>query len=467
MDEDDPKSPPPEYEEVQVQSPTNVPNPRPTSRKHEAGIFSTRNGEHWMDGYAILATKSSTFLRPWDDCIPLDKLSRDNLPPFYVRLRDDQVGSLWRWVQHKRSKKFPLSRLGQYWPADFTSRDINNTRKSWGPAFDGQPNEGREDSLVGGDGSPTYVDQGLPPTYTSSLKIMRQKPWTSQASKSKKRRGSEMKDEAGGIDGNKNESNVDEPTKKTRHEDDHSRDAVVRLLIAKIDTMTAEATQMQKNAKTLETTIVDMEAQFKPLTEQKSQLTTKCEILKDRSERLEEKLITAKEQLRVAEVNLEEQERFIARLQANRVKCSQLAALKTSFKSAQEALASFESEIKRASGDDDNNVKAEVASRRDTHGGSKSGEGMDDNDGKDYNFDLVKETGKKGLESQNLFEIDETKGKHETGNDDDDGTNLSFEKNDERKDIDSGSEEYPMVAVVVGMGGDLAGGGSPDELSLL
>ena len=52
-----------------------------------------------MDGRAVLISMHPMYVRPWDDCIPMYELILRNLPPCYVRLRDDQVGDLVDWFR--------------------------------------------------------------------------------------------------------------------------------------------------------------------------------------------------------------------------------------------------------------------------------------------------------------------------------------------------------------------------------
>ena len=132
----------------------------------DATFYSNRTGVHWMDGPPILAAANEMYIRPWNDCIEFDRLSIDNLPPFLVRLRDDQVGHLQHWVAETRH--LDSRRLGEYWPKTFTKGgSLCTGRVNWGPAF------ADEESLGGGPGLPVYEDPGLPLTWTSSRKVMK------------------------------------------------------------------------------------------------------------------------------------------------------------------------------------------------------------------------------------------------------------------------------------------------------
>ena len=135
-----------------------------------------------MDGQAILSGKPNSYARPWTGCITIDQLTENNLPPFYVRLQDDQVGHLASWVTDQvdhlpswfevNSASMTHTKLGQYWPWDFDFHGrISPRRDSWGAEYIGNP-EIREQGLGGGKEVPSWTDPGLPLTYTSSHRIM-------------------------------------------------------------------------------------------------------------------------------------------------------------------------------------------------------------------------------------------------------------------------------------------------------
>lgn len=125
--------------------------------EHDAQFYSDRKDVKWMDGQPILADFDQIDLRPWNQCIPFSRLSKDNLPPFMVRLRDDQVGHLLRWfaLVHGISSR----QLGLYWPKTFTiGGTLWTGRDKWGPAYPDAYN------LSGGPELPSYDDLGLPLT---------------------------------------------------------------------------------------------------------------------------------------------------------------------------------------------------------------------------------------------------------------------------------------------------------------
>ena len=144
--------------------------------KIPAVAISDRKGTENMDGHWILRRFEKVNARPWNHFIPIDELSKDNLPPFYVRLRDDQVGHLDNWI---RTKKATISRAQVYslWPWDF-GRDSRITvlknRDSWGPSYDYLDAEFVPKGLTGNASrkTPRYLQIPLPLTYTSSGKIM-------------------------------------------------------------------------------------------------------------------------------------------------------------------------------------------------------------------------------------------------------------------------------------------------------
>lgn len=145
--------------------------PSSNSFTMSAALVSNRVGVENMDGQAILAGQTKSYARPWTGCIPFELLTKDNLPPFYVRLQDDQVGHLTHWVSTSRSSITRL-KLGQFWPWDFdTAGKILAKRDNWGAEYSGCGNE-KGKSLGGGKKVPAWTEPGLPLTYTSSHKVM-------------------------------------------------------------------------------------------------------------------------------------------------------------------------------------------------------------------------------------------------------------------------------------------------------
>ena len=126
-----------------------------------------------MDGSICLKDLDKVYMRPWDDCIPSRQLSIDNLPPFFVRLRDDQVGAILDWLEDSSEKTLPKHLVNQYWPYDINSKTYFVTdRENWG-----KPHKGKF-ALPGGPSVPSYIDMGLPPTFMSSGKSMRRETGT-------------------------------------------------------------------------------------------------------------------------------------------------------------------------------------------------------------------------------------------------------------------------------------------------
>ena len=136
-----------------------------------ANLISDRVGVENMDGQAIIAGQAKYRARPWIGCILFEELTKDNLPPFYVRLQDDQVGHLAYWVATSRGSITRL-KLGQVWPWDFDVQGkISSRRDNWGAEYSGLGQE-KGKGLGGGKKVPTWTDPGLPLTYTSSHKVM-------------------------------------------------------------------------------------------------------------------------------------------------------------------------------------------------------------------------------------------------------------------------------------------------------
>lgn len=224
-------------------------------------VFSDRKEDFWMDGHAILATLGRQYWRPWDHCITSDNLTRNNHPPYYVRLRDDQVGHLIHWVFSKGSG-FPQTNLHRYWSVDFTaSLQIATLRDSWGPAYTttaGETPSARTEGRLSGGGSPlSYVDPGLPPTNTSSERIMIMAPEPSTTSSSVKRPLSETDGEDGGAADSKrirldSDSSHEGGGAKIIAANDHSRDQVVQALFERIDTLVAKKNEAEDRVKDLE-----------------------------------------------------------------------------------------------------------------------------------------------------------------------------------------------------------------------
>lgn len=102
------------------------------------GVLSNRGGPENMDGRMVLLGYDSKYVRPWNQCIPFGALTNDNLPPFHVRLRDDQVGHLARFARSSH-KAIPVRKLGSWWSSEFDLLGkILPTRDHWGPAYVGQ-----------------------------------------------------------------------------------------------------------------------------------------------------------------------------------------------------------------------------------------------------------------------------------------------------------------------------------------
>ena len=123
-----------------------------------------------MDGHLSLINLVGKYIRPFNSCIPSDQLSMENMPPFFVRLRDDQVGHLLDWISDKNRVSIQPTKAASYWPWDLnSSAALAQTRDNWGKAYSGRVPQGK---LPGGPEAPEYTNPGLPLTYTSLGKAM-------------------------------------------------------------------------------------------------------------------------------------------------------------------------------------------------------------------------------------------------------------------------------------------------------
>ena len=151
-----------------------------------------------MDGQSILSNFGKTYMPPWDDCIPSNQLSLDNMPPFFRRLRNDQVGHLVEWINDRSRVSITPANAYLYWPCDLTGQGgASSKRDRWGKTYAGKP---AKPLLAGGPALPTYTDMGLPPTWTSSGKAMCPDPGESTGGTGNKRKADQMMDE--GVDSN-------------------------------------------------------------------------------------------------------------------------------------------------------------------------------------------------------------------------------------------------------------------------
>ncbi|KAL9074695.1 MAG: hypothetical protein Q9161_002063 [Pseudevernia consocians] len=241
-------------------------------------LVSDRIGIDNMDGQGILSGQSKAHARPWPGCIPLEQLSKDNLPPFYVRLQDDQVGHLAYWVGTSRGSITRL-KLGQVWPWDFDVQGkVSSRRDSWGAEYRGCGKE-RGKGLGGGKKVPTWADPGLPLTYTSSHKVM---AWELDALKKgaaskrkaeeeagktacmpvKKPRLSNMGTELKRIKENiKNKRQKDKATDKEKERYAGAK-TEIRDALQVVDTLLRSAGETENQNATLEAMLLNNEAQY-------------------------------------------------------------------------------------------------------------------------------------------------------------------------------------------------------------
>ena len=150
-----------------------------------------------MDGPSILANFDKFYMRPWDDCISSEKLSLDNMPPFFRRLRNDQVGHLVEWINDRSRVSITLVNASAYWPYDMNGHGAASRRDRWGKAYNGKLTM---PLLIGGPTLPTYINMGLPLTWTSSGKAMCPDAGGSTGETGSKRKADQMMDES--VDSN-------------------------------------------------------------------------------------------------------------------------------------------------------------------------------------------------------------------------------------------------------------------------
>ena len=137
------------------------------ANKNFRQTFTDRVGAHNMDGHPALLHLPAVHMRPWDDLIPYEDLSEDNLPPFFVRLRTDQAYALKEWAKSKREGVLTKGKLFVYWPYEFTSEGrLREGRVNWGPRCTAN---GYGKTV---DGEPSHDPLPLPLTYTSSGRVM-------------------------------------------------------------------------------------------------------------------------------------------------------------------------------------------------------------------------------------------------------------------------------------------------------
>ena len=231
-----------------------------------------------MDGQGILSGQSKSHARPWPGRIPLIQLSKDNLPPFYVRLQDDQVGHLAYWVGTSRGSITRL-KLGQVWPWDFDAQGkVSSRRDSWGAGYHGCGKE-RGKGLGGGKKAPTWTDPGLPLTYTSSHKVM---AWELDALKKGAASKRKAEEEAGkhacmpvkkprlsnmGTELKRMKENIKNKRQKDKATDKENEryagaKTEIRDALQVVDTLMKCATETENQNATLEAMLLNNEAQY-------------------------------------------------------------------------------------------------------------------------------------------------------------------------------------------------------------
>lgn len=119
-----------------------------------------------MDGHISLMRFDRKFVRPFDHCISRENLSYDNLPPFLVRLRNDQALELSQWTKG-RNPVLNKTEISCYWPFDFNTNGVlRPERVGWNSPAECAADPTLMYSL------PEYVPVPLPPNFTTSGKAM-------------------------------------------------------------------------------------------------------------------------------------------------------------------------------------------------------------------------------------------------------------------------------------------------------
>ncbi len=241
-------------------------------------LISDRVGIELMDGQSILAGHPKSYARPWTGCIAIEQLTKDNIPPFYVRLQDNQVGHLVHWVGTSRGSITRL-KLGQVWPWDFDAQGkISSRRDNWGAEYSGCGKE-RGKGLGGGKKVPTWTDPGLPLTYTSSGKVMAGELDALKRGAASKRKAEEeagrnacmpvKKPRLGNMGAELKK--MKESAEKKRHTDkatDKEKDRYVgakpelRDAVHVVDALMRNATETENQNATLEAMLLESEAQY-------------------------------------------------------------------------------------------------------------------------------------------------------------------------------------------------------------
>lgn len=296
---------------------TKTTTPLKPSTSNNRWCFSRRKGDHWTDGHALIYSEFLRMnVRLWDDCIPMTKLSIRNLPPYYVRLRDDQVGHLIKWMSDQAV--FGYKSYCKYWSLDLTvTGEVSPLRESWGKPYLGA---GPRDRLQGGEELPRYDDLGLPSTRTSSGRIMRE---NNDGSEEKLDNEVELKRKRNDSEGN--EQGRDKKSRTTV-----GTSIVMEDLIDKIDQLIDEIYQKNKqiadiggrNAN-LEAKIIEFEAKIIDLEASIADLKDETHQLGVKESKKETEIIGLKASCASMRTNLlaalGEKERFLAKnVQLNR-----------------------------------------------------------------------------------------------------------------------------------------------------
>lgn len=132
--------------------------PMTMNYRTEEELIIARTEEFWEDGPYVQRGAEGIFLPPMrHPCILGADMSTDNLPPFFVKLTDEQTGHIVQFYsQQNRAKHY----ANFFWPADFDiSGKPKDKRAHAGPPYTGPELKGTSSLKLGGP-SVTAVCQG-------------------------------------------------------------------------------------------------------------------------------------------------------------------------------------------------------------------------------------------------------------------------------------------------------------------
>lgn len=121
-------------------------------------LTTERTEEFWEDGPYVQRAMEGVFLPPMrHPCIMGTEMTVDNLPPFFVKLTDEQTGHILQFInQQNRAKHY----VNIFWPAEFDATGkVRDRRVHAGPPYTGPAFDGT-DALKQGGQSVELICQG-------------------------------------------------------------------------------------------------------------------------------------------------------------------------------------------------------------------------------------------------------------------------------------------------------------------